>query len=140
MQAKNGDTVQVHYTGKHIDGGVFDSSIGSDPLKFKLGEGNMIVGFEEAVVGMKTGEKKIVNIPCDKGYGLADPSEVFQVPREQVPADMPIEVGMMLTADNGEGEVLVQVVEVTDQYIALDANHPLAGFDLVFDLELVSIG
>jgi peptidylprolyl isomerase len=139
MQAKNGDVVSVHYTGKHTDGAVFDSSIGDEPLQFKLGESNMIVGFQEAVMGMLVGEKKTVSVACDKAYGLADPELVYQVPRGEIPADIPIEVGMILTVRSGEEENLVQVVEVTREYVALDQNHPLAGFDLIFEMELVAI-
>jgi len=140
-QAKNGDTVKIHYTGTLEDGTVFDSSEGHDPLGFKIGKGEVIVGFEEAVTGMSIGEKKNVTIPADKAYGQPVKEMIIQAPLNQIPADLNPEVGQKLEMGGPNGElVAVQVVELTEEYITLDANPPLAGKDLTFDIELVSIG
>jgi len=139
-QAQQGDTVKIHYTGTLDDGTVFDSSEGHDPLEFTLGSGQVIVGFDEAVTGMKSGEKKQVNIPADKAYGERNEEMVLQAPRDQVPADIQPEVGQQLEMGGPNGEsVIVRVTEVTDEYITLDANPPLAGKDLNFAIELVAI-
>ena len=140
-QAKKGDIVKVHYKGTLGDGTVFDSSEGHDPLEFTIGKGQVIVGFEEAVTGMSSGEKKTVEIPADKAYGQHVKEMVIQAPRDQVPADINPEVGQQLEMGGANGEMVrVHVVELTDEYITLDANPPLAGQDLIFDLELVAIG
>ncbi len=140
-QAQHGDTVKVHYTGTLEDGTVFDSSEGHDPLEFTLGSGQVIVGFEEAVTGMKSGDKKKVNIPADKAYGQRNEEMVLQAPRDQVPTDIDPEVGQQLQMGGPNGEtVVVRVAEVTDEHVVLDANPPLAGKDLTFDIELVAIG
>lgn len=140
QQAKSGDSVKVHYTGTLEDGSVFDSSQGRDPLEFKVGSGQVIAGFDEAVTGMAVGEKKTVLIPCDKAYGQANSDLVMTVPQNQVPPDLKPEVGMRLEVGGTQGELLlVTVVEVTDEHVILDANPPLAGKDLTFALELVSI-
>lgn len=140
-QAQHGDTVKIHYTGTLEDGTVFDSSEGHEPLEFTLGSGQVIVGFEEAVTGMEAGEKKQVNIPVDKAYGQRNEEMVLQAPRDQVPPDINPEVGQQLQMGGPGGEtVIVRVVEVTEEYITLDANPPLAGKDLTFDIELVTIG
>jgi len=139
-QAKKGDTVKIHYTGRLQDGSVFDSSSGREPLQFSIGSGQVIPGFEEAVTGMKVGEKKTVEIPCDKAYGERDPSMVMVVDRQHVPAELNPEVGQRLEMGGPSGELLiVNVIEVNDENITLDANPPLAGEDLVFDIELVEI-
>lgn len=138
--AKQGDTVKVHYTGKLEDGTVFDSSEGREPLEVKLGGGQVIAGFDEALSGMGVGDKKQVHIPCDKAYGPRNESMVMDVPRSQVPPDINPEVGMKLQMGAPSGElIIVNVVEVTDESIKLDANPPLAGEDLIFDLEMVAI-
>jgi peptidylprolyl isomerase len=139
-QAKKGDTVKIQYTGRLKDGSVFDSSSGHEPLKFSIGSGQVIPGFEEAVTGMQVGEKKIAEIPCNKAYGDRDPSMVMVLDRRHVPADINPEVGQRLEMGGPSGDlIVVQVVDVNDENITLDANPPLAGEDLTFDIELVEI-
>lgn len=139
-QVKSGDTVKVHYTGTLDDGSVFDSSAGRDPLQFKVGSGQVIAGFEEAVTGMVVGEKKTVMIPCSKAYGEVQDDLVMTVPQAQVPADLKLEVGMLLEVGGANGELLrVTVIEMNEDSVILDANPPLAGKDLTFALELVAI-
>lgn len=141
-QAKSGDNISVHYTGKLTDGTLFDSSAGREPLTFEIGSGMVIKGFDEGVTGMSVGEKKTIHIPAAEAYGDVDPNYLAVFPKAEIPADIPYEVGMQLNMhQDGSGQVMpVTVVEVTDTTITLDANHPLAGKDLIFDLELVSIG
>jgi peptidylprolyl isomerase len=140
-QAKKGDTVKIHYKGTLKDGTVFDSSEGHEPLGFKIGTGEVIAGFEEAVTGMRIGEKKNVTIPPDKAYGQPNKEMIIQAPRNQVPADLNPEVGQKLEMGGPNGELIaVRVVELTEEFITLDANPPLAGKDLTFDIELVAIG
>ncbi len=140
-QAQNGDTVKIHYTGTLEDGTTFDSSAGHDPLEFTLGSGQVIVGFDEAVTGMSSGEKKQVTIPADKAYGQRNEEMVIQAPRDQVPADINPEIGLQLQMNGPQGEtIVVRVVEISDEHLTLDANPPLAGKDLTFDIELVAIG
>ncbi len=137
-QAKRGDNVKVHYTGKLADDTVFDSSSGGDPLEFAVGSGQVIEGFDEAIVGMEVGESKVVNIPVAKAYGERQEEMVIQAPIEQVPPDLKPELGMRLEMGGANGEVLrVEVVEIADTHITLDANPPLAGKDLIFEIELV---
>lgn len=139
--AKKGDTVRIHYTGTLDDGTTFDSSAGRDPLEFLLGSGQVIKGFDDGVMGMEVGEKKTVNIPCEYAYGPANEAMIQDVPREQIPAEIPLEVGLMLQMQGPGGQVLpVKVVKITDESVTLDANHELAGKDLTFALELVGIG
>ncbi|MBC8208637.1 MAG: peptidylprolyl isomerase [Desulfobulbaceae bacterium] len=139
-QATKGNTVKVKYTGRLVDGTVFDSSEGKDPLEVTLGSGHVIAGFDEALVGMAVGEKKTVEIPVDKAYGSHDPQMVMEVPLDQVPPDLKPEVGQKLQVGGTGGEIMmVEVRDITDSHIYLDANPPLAGQDLVFDLELVAI-
>ena len=140
-QAKAGDKVKVHYKGSLEDGSVFDTSEGHDPLEFEVGSGQVIVGFDEAVTGMEVGEKKKVLIPVDKAYGPYQNELVMTVPMEQVPPDLKLEVGLRLEVGGPSGEIMqVIVAEVNDDNVILDANPPLAGNDLNFELELVSIG
>ena len=140
-QAKQGDTVKVHYTGKLQDGNVFDSSVNREPLQFTLGAGNMIPGFEQAVQGMNVGDKKTAEIPSEQAYGEKREDMIISVPRENVPGDIQPEVGQQLAIQQQEGQqVPVTVTEVTEEKVVLDANHPLAGKDLVFEIELVEIG
>jgi len=140
-QAKNGDTVNINYTGTLNDGTVFDSSEGRDPLSFTLGSGQVIPGFEEAVMGMEVGESKNVQIPADKAYGPRNEELVIEAPRDQVPPDINPEVGMQLQMGGPDGQVVVvEIIEVTGENIKLDANPPLAGQDLNFAIELVGIG
>ena len=139
-QAKNGDTVKIHYTGKLQDGTVFDSSCNREPLQFDIGSGQVIPGFEEAVTGMKVGEKKTAQIPCKKAYGQRDPGMIMVVDRRHVPTDINPEVGQRLEVGSPGGQLLaVTVIEITEENITLDANPPLAGEDLTFDIELVEI-
>lgn len=140
QQAKSGDTVKVHYHGKLTDGTTFDSSEGRDPLEFKVGSGSVIRGFDEGVTGMSVGDKKTVHIPADDAYGQKDAGMVVEFPIANFPPDMKPEVGMQLQMTNGSGQVIPVVIqEVGDDTVMLDANHPLAGQDLIFDIELVDI-
>lgn len=130
----------MHYHGKLTDGSTFDSSEGRDPLEFKVGSGQVIKGFDTGVTGMSVGEKKTVHIPSDEAYGPKDEERIVEFPRANFPADMKPEVGMQLNMTNGEGHVIPVVVkEVGEEAVLLDANHPLAGEDLVFEIELVDI-
>jgi len=138
--AKANDTVKVHYTGKLTSGQVFDSSLERDPLQFTVGGGQMIKGFDEAVNGMAISEKKTVTIPSAEAYGDRNDELIQTVPRTELPADMKPEAGQTLVATNDNGQqthVIVQ--EVTEEAITIDANHPLAGQDLIFEIELVEI-
>lgn len=140
MQAKKGDIVRVHYTGKLNDGSQFDSSVGRTPLEFTLGAGQMIAGFDAGVLGMAIGEKKTINIDPANGYGLKNPEAIIDFPKSNIPEGMSIEIGMKLNLQNEYGQpVPVEVVEIKDDTIVMDANHFLAGKDLVFDVELVEI-
>lgn len=139
-QAKNGDTVQVNYTGKLSDGTVFDTSEGGKPLEFILGSGTVIEGFDKAVLGMKVGEKKTVTIPASEAYGPYLDEMVMEIPREQLSKDLVPAVGQHLQSTSSDGQtIFVTVIKVTDTSITVDANHPLAGKDLTFELELVKI-
>ncbi len=140
QKVQNGDVVRVHYTGKLVNGEQFDSSVGREPLEFTVGAGQMIKGFDVAMPGMEVGEKKIVNIAAEDAYGEKSEDAIIEFPKENVPADMKLEAGMPLTLSNQQGQpVPVIVVEVKDDVIILDANHFLAGQELVFDIELVEI-
>ncbi len=137
---KNGDTVRIHYTGKLTDGTVFDSSEGRDPLEFTVGTGQVIAGMDTGLEGMGVGEKKTLEIPCTEAYGPINPAARQEIPREGIPADIPLDLGTQLQMQSPDGQVLpVTVVEVSDETVTLDANHFLAGKDLVFDIELVSV-
>ena len=139
-KAKNGDTVKVHYTGKLNDGGVFDSSVNADPLQFTIGQQQVIAGFEEAVVDMQPGEKKTIEIPADNAYGQSRDELKQTVERSLLSDEIDLKVGLQLTAQNQEGQPFtVTVAEFDDENVTLDGNHPLAGKDLIFDLELVEI-
>ena len=139
-EAKPGDTVRIHYTGRLTDGSTFDSSEGRDPLEFTLGSGQIISGLDGAVQGMQVGETKSVDVPADQAYGQADPNGRQAVPRSQVPAHIPLEIGTRLQVQDPSGRTIpVTVVEVTEEQVVLDANHPLAGEDLIFEVELVEI-
>lgn len=139
-QVKEGDVVRVHYTGKLVNGEQFDSSVGREPLEFTVGAGQMIKGFDAAMPGMTIGEKKIINIAPEEGYGEKSEDAIIEFPKENIPADMKLEAGMPLTLSNQEGQpVPVIVVEVREDVIILDANHFLAGQELIFDIELVEI-
>ncbi len=140
-EVKSGDKVRIHYTGTLNDGSVFDSSQGRDPLEFVVGSGQVIPGFDKAVTGMATGEQKTVTIPADEAYGQPDPRAIQAIPRENIPAEIPLEIGLQLQAQSPQGHPIpVTVVEISETEVTLDANHRLAGKDLTFALELVSIG
>ena len=140
MQAKKGDAVEVHYTGKLEDGSVFDTSISRAPLGFTLGDGNMIKGFDTAVHGMSIGDKKTVTIPAAEAYGERREDMMIDVPVAQVPSDIQPEIGMTLQLQGGNGQPMpVVVVNIDEEKITLDANHQLAGKDLIFEIELVKI-
>lgn len=140
QQAKQGDKVKIHYHGKLEDGTTFDSSAGREPLAFELGSGMVIPGFDAGVTGMTVGEKKTIHIPFMDAYGPIDENAIFEFPKEQFPADMQPEAGMQLMMNNGAGQQFpVTIKEVKDTAVVLDANHALAGKDLIFDLELVEI-
>lgn len=141
MQAKKGDKVKVHYTGKLAEGIVFDSSEGAEPLEFELGSGMVIEGFDAGITGMIVGEKKTVHIPVNQAYGPADEQNVIQIPRSEIPGDMQLEIGMVLNMhQDGTGQVIqVAVADFDDEAVVLDGNHPLAGKDLIFDIELLGI-
>lgn len=137
---KSGDTVAIHYTGTLLDGSIFDSSEGREPLEFEVGSGMIIPGLDNAMPGMEVGEKKIVKIACADAYGPLNPEMRQAVPREGIPADIPLEVGTQLQMQTPDGQAMpVMVVEVNEATVMLDANHPLAGKDLQFDIEVVSI-
>ncbi len=138
-QAKAGQTVKVHYTGTLKDGSEFDSSKGRDPLEFTLGAGQVIAGFDDAVTGMKIGDSKTVNIPSDEAYGPHESELLHSVGRDQIPEEIDLFVGARLQASGPQGPVNLVVAEVADDTVTLDANHPLAGQDLTFDLELVDV-
>lgn len=139
-QAKDGDTVKVHYTGTLDDGRQFDSSQGGDPLEFTLGGRQVIAGFENAVTGMSVGDTKTVTIEAEDAYGSHNPAMVQTVGRDRFPANVDIAVGMQFQASGQDGQPLaVTVVEVTDDQVTVDANHALAGQRLTFALELVEI-
>ncbi len=139
-QVKSGDKIKVHYHGKLTSGETFDSSEGRDPLEFEVGSGMVIKGFDDGVTGMTVGEKKTVNIPYNEAYGPRNPEMVIEMPKERFPQDMELEVGMPLMMSDGQGQQFqVVIVEIKENAVMLDANHPLAGQDLIFDLELVEI-
>ena len=141
MTAKTGDTVQVHYTGTLTDGTLFDSSTGREPLQFKLGVGMVIKGFDDGVTGMNIGDKKQVLIPVDDAYGPKQEDLIFTFSRSDIPEDMPLEVGSQLNMheDGNPQPVAVTIVALSETNISVDANHPLAGRDLIFDLELIDV-
>lgn len=140
QEVKNGDVVRVHYTGKLDDGSSFDSSAGREPLEFTVGAGQMIKGFDAALPGMKTGDKKTVKIVADDAYGQADENAIIPFPKENVPTEMKLEVGMQVQLQDQYGNpVPVVVKEIKDDVVIMDANHFLAGKDLTFDIELVEI-
>ncbi len=140
LSAKNGDTVRVHYTGKLEDGTIFDTSARREPLQFTLGERSLIRGFEQAVVGMAVGESKQVRIAADQAYGAHREDLVFEVERGVLPPNVEPTVGQRLEYRQKDGTpVPLTVTDVSDSTVTLDSNHPLAGKDLTFDLELVEI-
>ncbi|CAB5132642.1 FKBP-type peptidyl-prolyl cis-trans isomerase SlyD (EC [Olavius algarvensis associated proteobacterium Delta 3] len=139
-QAKSGDNVKVHYTGKLQEGDVFDSSDGREPLEFRIGDGKVIAGFEQGVVGMEVGDKKQISIPPEQGYGVRNEEIVAVIERELLPKKIDTSVGQQLQVKQQDGTVLqLMVTAETEENVTLDANHPLAGKTLLFDVELVEI-
>lgn len=139
-QAKNGNTVKVHYTGKLKDGTIFDSSEGTDPLQFTIGEGQLLPAFEQGVVGLAEGDSKNIQIAAQDGYGLRQDKLIGKLPLEALPEDLTPEVGVRLQIKTPEDQLIVlKIVEVSDNDITVDANHELAGEDLNFEIELVEI-
>jgi peptidylprolyl isomerase len=140
QQVKKGDKVKVHYHGRLTSGKTFDSSAGRQPLEFEVGSGMVIKGFDAGVTGMKAGEKKTITIPAEEAYGPKNPDMLMDYPKDRFPADMQMEVGMpLMMSDPGGQRFQVKISEIKEEIIVLDANHPLAGEELIFDLELVEI-
>jgi FKBP-type peptidyl-prolyl cis-trans isomerase 2 len=139
-KAKEGDKVKIHYTGKFEDGQVFDSSVDREPLEFTLGQGQVIPGFEKGVVGMEEGEKKEITVAPEEGYGPRYDQNVIEVKKSVFPDDITPEVGRQLQVQAPDGNKMnVVITDVQDETVTLDANHPLAGKTLLFDVELVEI-
>ena len=140
LQAQSGSTVKVHYTGKLDDGKVFDSSKGKKPMEFTIGKGSVIGGLEKAVIGMQEGERKTATIPAKEAYGLYRKELVAEVDKDRLPDNIGPQVGQLLKVKQTNGEVFnVTVSKINKESVTLDANHPLAGKDLTFDLELVEV-
>ncbi len=139
MKVENGKTVQIHYEGRLEDGTVFDSSKEREPLEFVFGEGRLIPGLEKGLEGMEEGEKKEIFVEAKDAYGERNPEALQKVPRSELPADITPEVGMQLIAQTETAEVPVTITEVGEDYIVVDFNHPLAGKNLIFDVEVVSV-
>ncbi len=139
MPIKNDDTVQVHYTGTLTDGSVFDSSVERDPLEFTVGAQMIIPGFENAIIGKEVGDKVTVTIDPAEAYGEVDPELIFEVPLSEVPENITPEPGLQLQLSNDEGDLNVTIDDVTETSIMLNANHPLAGQTLVFEIEVISV-
>ncbi|NOD93115.1 peptidylprolyl isomerase [Ruegeria sp. HKCCD4884] len=139
-EIKQGDTVRIHYTGTLLDGQTFDSSEGRDPLEFVVGSGQIIPGLDSAMPGLSVGDKKRVEIACVDAYGPINPAMRQEIPREGIPDDIPLEPGTQLQMQSPDGQAVpVTVVGANEATVTLDANHPLAGQDLIFDIEVVSI-
>lgn len=140
QQVKKGDKVRVHYHGKLTTGETFDSSEGREPLEFEVGSGMVIKGFDDGVTGMTIGEKKTINIPVEEAYGPVNEQMVIDMPKDRFPEDMEVEIGMPLVMSDPNGQQFqVVVIDIKEDAVTLDANHPLAGKELIFDLELVEI-
>ena len=140
IQVTVNSTVKVHYTGKLADGEVFDTSDGKEPIEFTLGQGQLIPGFEKGLIDMKLNEKKTINMTKDEAYGEVNETLIQEVKKTDLPQDMEPKVGMGLVSKSPEGqEINLMVVEVKEETIVIDGNHPLAGRDLIFDLEVVEI-
>lgn len=138
-QAKSGDTVRVHYSGKLDDGTVFDTSEKREPLEFTIGGESLIAGFEQAVIGMEPGERKTQRVPSDEAYGPFRNELVHEIQRSQFPEDADLSVGQRFRATAGPETIILSVVDIGEEQVTVDANHPLAGKDLVFEIELVEI-
>ena len=139
-QVKANNTVKVHYTGKLADGQVFDTSEGKEPIEFVLGQGRLIPGFEEGLIDMKVNEKKTISIAKEEAYGEVNEQLIQEIDKANLPQDMEPKVGMGLVSKSPEGqEMNLMIIEVKDASVVIDGNHPLAGRDLIFDLEVVEI-
>jgi peptidylprolyl isomerase len=139
-KAKHGDTVKLHYTGKLEDGTVFDTSIGREPLEFKIGGNQVIQGFEKAIIDMNPDESKTVTIPSDEAYGPYREEMVADVPRSQFPPSIQLEAGQHFEIKQENGQpIVVTVTQVSESEVTVDANHPLAGRDLIFDIQLIEV-
>ncbi len=139
-QAQQGNTVRVHYTGRLDDGSVFDSSEGGEPLEFTIGQGQMIPGFEQGVVGMELGESRTVIIAANQAYGVYQPQGVIEVDRSEIPPTIQLEVGLQLQATGPDGRpAQLTVIELSEDKVKMDGNHPLAGKDLTFEIEVIGI-
>jgi peptidylprolyl isomerase len=139
-QAKYGDTVKVHYTGKLEDGTVFDTSTEREPLQFTLGEGQIISGFEQAVVGMNPGESKTTKVLADEAFGPHIKEMVLVVERNQFPEHLEPKLGQRLQIRQADGQTIrITVTNISESNVTLDGNHPLAGKDLIFDIRLIDI-
>ena len=140
MKVEQNKNVSVHYTGKLKDGSVFDSSVDREPLNFTVGEGKLIPGFEQGIVGMGVNEKKLIEIPFNEAYGEVKEELIQEVSKSNLPSDLTPELGMQLQSNGQDGStILVTIVKVEEDKIVVDANHPLAGKDLLFDIEVVEI-
>ena len=136
---ESGTTVKVHYKGTLNDGAVFDSSEGREPLEFQVGTGQVIQGFDAAVQTMETGTSKTITIPCAEAYGDVVPELIATVPQTQFPEEIQPEVGQTLELQSPQGNLPVRVMEINEEGVLLDGNHPLAGQDLTFELTLVDV-
>ncbi len=139
MPIKNDDQLVVHYTGTLADGTIFDSSRGREPLEFTMGKRMLIEGFEKALIGKEVGDTVTVTIPPEEAYGELDEALIFEVPISELPEEIKPEIGMQLSLSNEEGDLNVEVCKITDDTIALNANHPLAGQPLTFEIEVISV-
>jgi len=140
QQAKSGDKVKVHYHGRLTSGETFDSSEGRQPLEFEVGSGMVIKGFDDGVTGMKVGDKKTINIPVENAYGEINSDMLIEYPKSQFPENIELQVGTDLMMSSASGQQFqVKIADIKDEVVILDANHPLAGQDLIFDIELVEI-
>jgi len=140
QEAKSGNQVKVHYHGRLQDGTTFDSSEGRSPLEFEVGAGQVIKGFDDGVLGMKQGDKKTIHIRVEEAYGEKSEDMIIEFPKDQFPPDMKPEVGMQLNLRGQDGRNFPVVIsEIKDDAVVLDGNHPLAGKDLIFDIEMVEV-
>ncbi len=139
MKVEKGKTVKMHYKGMLEDGTVFDTSEGKEPLEFVYGEGSIIPDLENQLEGMEEGDKKQITVKAENAYGEVDPSAIQQVPRSQLPGNIDPKVGMQLLAQTENASIPVTIIDVEDETVTIDFNHPLAGKDLIFDVEIVSV-
>ncbi len=140
QKVKSGDKVKVHYHGRLTDGQTFDKSEGREPLEFEVGSGMVIKGFDDGVTGMSVGDKKTISIPFNEAYGPKNPDMIIDMPKDRFPKEIELEIGMPLAMSDGQGQQFeVIVTQLKEESVVLDANHPLAGQDLIFDLELIEI-